>query len=470
MNIRVRIGPSPTGQPHIGTAYIALFNYAFAKQTGGKFILRIEDTDLKRSSKRSELEIIESLNWLGLHWDEGPDITGKYGPYRQSERLHVYKTYIDLLLENKNAYWCKCTTERLLNLKNQQIAAGKSPGYDGCCRELNLLSGLVVRLKVPTASELIFTDLLRGEIKIKTSNIDDQVLFKNDGYPTYHLANVVDDYLMKITHVIRGEEWISSTPKHILLYNFFRWKLPQFAHLPLLRNADRSKVSKRKNQVSINYFKNAGFLPEVILNFLGLMAFSFENGKEIFTLKEFIENFNFKRVSLGGPIFNIEKLLWMNGKYLREKKTTNEFIVYLQEQLFSSENLSKILPLVRDRIQKSEDFIEHADFFFKGNIIINPKNCWLNNINDKKTLIQTYKTLIKSIENLNPFIKANLEICLTTFCSENSIEKKNIYMCLREMMTGKQSSPPLLETMIAIGHEKCIIRLKSSITELERTN
>lgn len=470
MNVRVRIGPSPTGRPHIGTAYVALFNYAFAKQTAGKFVLRIEDTDLKRSSKKSELEIIESLKWLGVSWDEGPDIGGNYGPYRQSERLNVYKTHISLLLDNKNAYWCKCTTERLLNLKNQQMITGKTPGYDGRCRELNLPSGLVVRLKVPTGNELTFADLLRGEIKIKTSNIDDQILFKNDGYPTYHLANVVDDHLMKITHVIRGEEWISSTPKHILLYNSFGWELPQFAHLPLLRNTDKSKVSKRKNQVSINYFKDAGFLPEVILNFLGLMAFSFESGKEIFSLEEFIENFTFKRISLGGPVFNIEKLLWMNGKYLREKKTGNEFIAYLQEQLFSNENLSKILPLVKDRIQKSEDFIEHTDFFFKKSVAINPKNCWLNNINDKNILLQTYKILTNSIEQLNPFTTTNLETCLTAFCSENSIEKKNIYMCLREIITGKQSSPPLLETMIAIGHERCIIRLKSLIEELEKTS
>ncbi|MEI6806362.1 MAG: glutamate--tRNA ligase, partial [Myxococcaceae bacterium] len=261
MEIRVRIGPSPTGDPHVGTGYVSLFNYAFAKQQGGKFILRIEDTDQKRSSPESEQAILDSVKWLGINWDEGPDIGGPCGPYRQSERLDIYKKHVDMLLASGHAYWCTCTAERLAEVRKRQLALKQPTGYDGCCRELNLTSGIVVRLKTPREGETVFHDALRGEIKIGNSEVDDQVLFKSDGFPTYHLANVVDDHLMKITHVIRGEEWISSTPKHVLLYRFFGWEPPAFAHLPLLRNADKSKVAKRKNPVSLEYFKQAGYLP-----------------------------------------------------------------------------------------------------------------------------------------------------------------------------------------------------------------
>lgn len=460
MEIRVRIGPSPTGDPHVGTGYVSLFNYAFAKQQGGKFILRIEDTDQKRSTPESERAILSSLKWLGIKWDEGPDIGGPYGPYRQSERLPIYKEHVQKLLSSGHAYWCTCTAERLAEVRKRQLALKQPTGYDGHCRELNNSSG-VVRLKTPKDGQTVFQDALRGEIKIENSEVDDQVLFKSDGYPTYHLANVIDDHTMRITHVIRGEEWISSTPKHVLLYRFFGWETPQFAHLPLLRNADKSKVSKRKNPVSLEYFKEAGYLPEALLNFLGLMAYSFEDGQEMFTLQEFVNNFKLERVSLGGPVFDLKKLLWLNGRYLREKRSNEQVVNYLQEQLFSIEYLSKIVPLVKERVEKSEDFMEYADFFFKGSVLTDPQNY-------SSIGAEVCELLIEKIENLRPFDAPTLEAMLRAFCEEQNLKTKDLLMAIRWITTGKKATPPLFETMAVLGRERCRTRLRAALGELKK--
>ena len=269
--VRVRIAPSPTGDPHVGTAYIGLFNYAFAKHNGGDFILRIEDTDRTRFSGDSEQQIFDAMKWLGLNYDEGPDVGGEAGPYRQSERFSIYKDYAEQLVEKGEAYYCFCTAERLQKLRERQAAMKQAPGYDGHCRNLTkeeveakLAVGepYVIRLKMPYEGETVVNDGLRGEIRFENSKIDDQVLLKSDGFPTYHLANIVDDHLMGITHVIRAEEWISSTPKHIQLYKAFGWDEPKWYHMPLLRNADKTKISKRKNPVSLNYYKEEGYLKE----------------------------------------------------------------------------------------------------------------------------------------------------------------------------------------------------------------
>ncbi len=284
--VRVRIAPSPTGDPHVGTAYIGLINYIYARQRNGKFVLRIEDTDRARFVATSEQEIFNSLRWLGLTWDEGPDVGGPYGPYRQSERTEIYREHVELLLANGTAYRCFCTAEELEAARKQQMAAKLPPRYPGTCRHLtpetakaNLAAGkpFVVRMIVPphagdATTSTTFRDELRGDITFEHNNVDDQVLMKSDGFPTYHLANVVDDHLMQITDVIRAEEWISSTPKHVLLYRAFGWQQPRFWHMPLLRNLDKSKISKRKNPVSLIYYRQAGFLPEAVINFLGLMG------------------------------------------------------------------------------------------------------------------------------------------------------------------------------------------------------
>src|SRR5512142_1764426 len=326
MSVRTRIAPSPTGDPHVGTAYVALFNYAFARKHGGQFLLRIEDTDRERSSAASEAMIFEALHWLGLRWDEGPDVGGPHGPYRQSERTAIYREHAAELVRRGAAYPCFCTRERLDALREEQKARKQNFGYDGHCRALpreeagrRAATGEphVVRLAMPAEGETVVADLLRGELRFDNAQVDDQVLLKSDGFPTYHLANVVDDHLMGITHVIRAEEWLSSLPKHAILYQGFGWEPPVFCHLPLLRNADRSKISKRKNPVSVNFYKRAGYLPEVMLNFLALMGWSMPDEHEEFTLEEFIDEFTLERISLGGPVFDVEKLRWLNGKYLR---------------------------------------------------------------------------------------------------------------------------------------------------------
>ena len=323
--VRVRIAPSPTGDPHVGTAYIGLFNYAFAKHNQGDFLLRIEDTDRTRFSGDSEQQIFDSMKWLGLNYDEGPDVGGDKGPYRQSERFHIYKEYAEKLVEKGEAYYCFCTSERLQKLRDRQVAMKQAPGYDGHCRNLTaeevkskLEAGeaYVIRLRMPYEGETIVKDELRGNIIFENSKIDDQVLLKSDGFPTYHLANIVDDYLMGITHVIRAEEWIASTPKHIQLYKAFAWEEPKWYHMPLLRNADKTKISKRKNPVSLNYYREEGYLREVSLNILALMGWSLGGDKEIFTLDEMIENFSFDRISLGGPVFDLVKLGWVNTCFL----------------------------------------------------------------------------------------------------------------------------------------------------------
>ncbi len=303
-------------------------------------------------------------------------ITGPIG--KVSARKFIEK-YADTLLEVGAAYRCICTSERLLELKKATVESTlRQPlGYDGHCRNAppeEILKAIedgapfVIRLKTPTSGNLVMHDALRGEIVISCTEIDDQVLMKSDGFPTYHLANVVDDHLMDITHVIRGEEWISSLPKHILLYDALGVRKPQFCHLPLLRNADKSKVSKRKNPVSLNYFREAGFLPQALLNFLGLMAYSMPDGREVFSLKDFIEHFQIQRISLGGPVFDYKKLTWLNGRYLRELLSEDDLVGYLFERLFSESYIKKIVPLVRERMEKSEDFLDYADFFFRGEI------------------------------------------------------------------------------------------------------
>ncbi|MGD1067739.1 MAG: glutamate--tRNA ligase, partial [Vulcanimicrobiaceae bacterium] len=341
--VRTRVAPSPTGDPHVGTAYVALVNYAFAKKNDGQFILRIEDTDQARSTPESEQAILDALHWTGLSWDEGPDVGGPFGPYRQSERSAIYAKYAAELLEAGHAFRCFCTPERLDDLRAAQRAAGIPQHYDGNCQFIPADESLarasagepfVVRMVVPREGICVVHDMLRGEIEIAWATVDMQVLLKSDGLPTYHLANVVDDHLMEITHVIRGEEWISSAPKHLLLYQYFGWQAPALLHVPLLRNPDRSKLSKRKNPTGILFYEAMGYLPEALLNFLGLLISSSVEGQEMFDLETlWRERFGVEHISLGGPVFDVAKLDWLNGRYLREL-TPEQLVARLQGWAF----------------------------------------------------------------------------------------------------------------------------------------
>ncbi|MEE3159656.1 MAG: glutamate--tRNA ligase, partial [Pseudomonadota bacterium] len=319
MTVRTRVAPSPTGDPHVGTAYIALFNLAFARQHGGQFLLRIEDTDQVRSTPESEQAILDSLRWLGMDWDEGPDVGGDYGPYRQSERRAIYEEHVQKLLDSGKAFKCYRTAEELDALRQQKQESGNQTALkvsdlalpeDEVNEREAAGAPYVVRMNVPEEGVCVVKDMLRGEIELDWAQVDAQILMKSDGMPTYHLANVVDDHLMAITHVIRGEEWISSAPKHKLLYEYFGWDMPELCHMPLLRNPDKSKLSKRKNPTSIMFYERMGFMPEAVLNYLGRMGWSMPDESEKFSRDEMFNNFDINRVSLGGPVFDVEKLRW----------------------------------------------------------------------------------------------------------------------------------------------------------------
>ena len=386
IKVKVRIAPSPTGDPHVGTAYIGLFNYAYAKHNGGEFILRIEDTDRTRFSADSEQQIFDAMKWLGLYYDEGPDVGGDFGPYRQSERMGMYKKYADMLVDNGGAYCCFCTQDRLTSLRERQVAMNQAPGYDGHCRKLTKEEveqkkannePYIIRLKMPYDGQTIVKDMLRGDIVFENSKIDDQVLLKSDGFPTYHLANIVDDHLMGITDVIRAEEWIASTPKHVQLYKAFGWEEPKWYHMPLLRNADKTKISKRKNPVSLNYYRQEGYLKEAMLNFLALMGWSMPEDKEIFTLDEMINNFTFDRISLGGPVFDLVKLGWVNNHHMRLKdikELTELAIPYFEEKYdisnVSMEDLQFIVEVLREGAHTLKELASLADIYFNDKFVL----------------------------------------------------------------------------------------------------
>jgi len=456
----------------VGTAYVALFNLAMARKNGGQFILRIEDTDQERSRPEWEREIMNGLRWLGLEWDEGPDKGGPYGPYRQSERQAIYAEHAEILVSRGAAYRCFCTKERLDALREKQkVEKVATPGYDRHCRELTAdeVSGRraageasVIRLKMPTDGQTVIKDGLRGDVTFENTTVDDQVLLKSDGFPTYHLANVVDDHLMKITHVIRAEEWINSTPKHLVLYRGFGWEPPLFFHLPLLRNEDKSKISKRKNPVSILDYKQRGFLPEVVLNYLAGMGWTMPDGREVFTKEDFFANFTWERISLGGPIFDLDKLAWLNGKYFREKLDDAQLTKLIRDTLFDEATLSKIVPLLRARIDTLEQFIPATDFFFRGDVKVAPE--------DLKPKKRTFKEVAEVLELLAvefdkqvDFSAAGLEALLRAFSEKTGWSTKDLFMPIRLAVTGRADTPPLFDTMSVLGRALVRRRIRSAI-------
>jgi glutamyl-tRNA synthetase len=467
--VRVRIAPSPTGDPHVGTAYIALFNYAFARKHNGKFLLRIEDTDRTRSTPESEAAILHALSWVGLAWDEGPDIGGPFGPYRQSERLPIYQREVARLIESGAAYRCFCTAERLEAVRHEQRRQGLFIGYDGLCRnrpraEIEALAAAgdpsVVRLAMPRTGETVFVDRLRGDVKFDNAQIDDQILLKSDGFPTYHLANVVDDHLMEITHVIRAEEWLSSTPKHVQLYSAFGWQAPEWVHMPLLRNPDKSKISKRKNPVSLDYYRDAGFLPEALLNYLGTMGWSISGDREKFTLAEMVSVFTFDRVSLGGPVFDLVKLSAMNADYLRALDDA-EVVRRMRQWRLSDDRLRALVPLVRERMQRLDEFFPLTDFFFSGDLDYASvaKELALK----ERTPKQTSEALLLYCEGLDTqrdLTPAGLEAFTRAFAEQNGWSPKELFMLLRLAATAKKATPPLFESLAGLGRELVRRRLR----------
>jgi glutamyl-tRNA synthetase len=471
--VRVRVAPSPTGDPHVGTAYQALFNYAFARQRGGQFILRIEDTDRARSTPESEQAILDSLHWLGLTWDEGPDVGGPHAPYRQSERTEIYREHVHRLLEGGRAYRCFCTRERLDEMRAENRDRKAFPGYDRRCRGISpdessrrAASGetFVVRMKVPVSGECVMRDYLRGEIRKEWELVDDQVVLKSDGFPTYHLANVVDDHLMGITHVIRGEEWINSVPKHLLLYEYFGWQPPVFCHLPLLRNNDpaKSKLSKRKNPTSINYYRRAGFLPEAMLNFMGLMGWQRAEGEEKFTLEEFVRNFRIDSVSLGGPVFDIQKLRWLNGRYIRENYDARGVRTLLEQWSLSPETIERIIPLAQPRLETLSDWGYLTAFFFADAIPLDPNELQLKG-RTRDELLAILQIAIWRLEQVRSFTCDALEEVFRDLADKFGIKLRDLTRPFYVAIAGAEASTPLFQSMEILGSDISRMRLRRAI-------
>ncbi|HSW89301.1 MAG TPA: glutamate--tRNA ligase [Patescibacteria group bacterium] len=459
MTVRTRIAPSPTGIAHIGTAYMALFNYAFARQNDGEFLVRIEDTDRARFVEGAEQVIYDSLDWLEIPYTK---------TFRQSEHLEDYSAAVQTLIQKGHAYYCFCTPERLETMRKEQQARKEIPRYDRLCTHLpkeevqkRLDSGErhVIRMKMPDNEMISWDDLVRGTISINTKELDDQVLMKSDGFPTYHLAVVVDDNRMQISHVIRGEEWISSTPKHILLYRYFGWQLPVFAHMPLLRNVDKTKMSKRKNDVSIPSYKEKGYLPQALRNYLCLMGWSHPDEKDIFALQEFIKVFSFSRMQTTGPIFDVKKLDWMNGKYIREVLKTDEVETALFPFLpddFPQDLLPKILPLVRERLVTLHDIGPLTEFFYHD---IHPT---VEELMGKKSSMSEAKKYLEAA--LSTLEKSFEETEMLAMVDSKGWNRGAFFTTLRVAVTGRTVSPPLFDTIRVLGKQLTLSRVKAAIT------
>lgn len=471
MTVRTRIAPSPTGDPHVGTAYIALFNLCFARQHGGQFILRIEDTDQVRSTRESEDAILESLRWLGLRWDEGPDMGGPKGPYRQSERSEIYTAHAQLLIERGHAFECFCSAERLEGLRKRQLLEKGKVGYDGHCLSLpreevqgRKAAGepFVIRMKVPATGSCVIKDLLREPVSIEWQQVDMQVLVKADGMPTYHLANVVDDHLMEITHVLRGEEWITSAPKHLLLYQYFGWEPPVLCHMPLLRNPDKSKLSKRKNPTSINYYRRMGFLPEALLNYLGMMGWTMPNGEEKFSLDEMAQSFDIQRVSLGGPVFDLAKLSWLNGRYIRENLSAEGLAERLAEWAVNREYVVPILKLVHERVEKLSDVLPKVAHFFSS-----PPPLSEQSFQHKKLGLEEVRKVLffasRRFDELRAWRADLLRAELEKLGEGLNLKIRDLLFPLFVAISGQPVSTPLFETLEILGPDLCRMRLREAL-------
>lgn len=485
--VRTRFAPSPTGYLHIGSLRTALYSYLFAKQNGGQFVLRLEDTDVNRYVEDAAEKIYEGLKWAGLQYDEGPDVDGPYGPYVQSQRLNIYKKYTEELVDKGHAYYCFCTDETLEQMRQEQTARKQAPKYDRrCCKlskeeikeRLKANEPHVVRMKIPEGRKIEFDDIVRGKISYNSDELDDQVLLKSDGYPTYHLAVVVDDHLMEISHVTRTEEWLPSTPKHILLYEYFGWELPKFAHLPLLLNPDKTKMSKRKGDVALEDYIKKGYLPEAMVNYLAFLGWNpgspakalatAGKEKEIYSMEELLKDFDLHKVHKAGAVFNIEKLNWYNQYYI--KKLSDEELLekcktYLVKDAkkFSDKQIIKMINLEKERAKTLFEIGEGVKFYFEtpqfdGNLLI-----WKNMTEEeiKKSLKNSHK-IISEI----PDDEFNLETIKSSLMSEAELYENRgaLLWPLRVALSGQKNSPPPFEIIDILGKKETINRIAKALT------
>ncbi len=475
--IRTRFAPSPTGYLHVGGLRTALYNYLFAKKNDGKFILRIEDTDRARYVEGAVENLISTLKWSGLDYDEGPEKDGGFGPYLQSERLDIYKEHAENLIKENKAYYCFCSQERLTELRKKLEKEGHQAKYDKHCLNLSKEEvdkkladneNHVVRLNVPINKNIIIDDVIRGRVEFNSDTVDDQVLIKSDGFPTYHLANVVDDHLMKITHVIRGEEWLSSTPKHILLYDFLGWEKPVFAHLPLLLNPDRSKLSKRQGDVAVEDYKAKGYLKESLINFVALLGWTAGDDREFYYLDKLVEAFSLERVNKAGAIFNVEKLDWLNAEHLRKKPNT-EILIMLKEELskskfgeqdYTDEYLLKVVEAMKERVSFVKDYLEKSPYFFEAPEKYDEKTIskrWKDNSSE------LLKELTKNFEKLVNPVKEDFENALKETASNLGVGNGDLIHPLRLAISGVGGGPGVFDITDILGKEETIKRMKKAI-------
>ncbi len=479
MEYRVRFAPSPTGYLHVGGLRTALYNYLFAKHNRGKIILRIEDTDRSRFVENAVDNLIESLSWAGIIFDEGPIQGGDYGPYYQSQRLEIYRKYCQDLIKSGKAYYAFDSEEDLEIMRHRLQTEKKDPKYDRYSMKNQLTLGeeetnkllesgvsYVVRLKVPEEGFVLFSDIIRGEVKVPCKDIDDQILLKSDGYPTYHLANVVDDHLMKISHIIRGEEWLPSTPKHILLYEAFGWEVPKFAHLPLLLNKDKSKLSKRQGSVAVEDYKSQGYLRDAFVNFIALLGWNPRADQEIYTIDELISYFDLSKVNKGGAVFDTQKLDWMNAQYLRKlpiEKLAEMLEPILKDAGFENsckEYNEQVVKLFIERVHKLNEIPEIANYMYEAPKVFDEKfmsKQWEENSED---IVKGFLLLLK---DLNDFTHDKLYELANAYCEEKGIKLKILAQLLRLMITGKPTGAGMFETMEVLGKDYVLSRIETFI-------
>ncbi|GAB4570762.1 MAG: glutamate--tRNA ligase [Anaerolineae bacterium] len=479
--VRVRFAPSPTGPLHIGGVRTALFNWLFARHHGGTFILRIEDTDRSRYVPGSVELITEGLRWLGLNWDEGPEVGGDYGPYFQSERTALYREWADWLVENGYAYRCYCTPERLETIRKQGVVQG----YDRHCRYLSpeeraaheaAGDSYVIRFKMPLEGTTTVHDMIRGDIVVENSQLADLVLLKSDGYPTYHLANVVDDHFMAISHIMRAEEWIPTAPVHKQLYLAFGWEMPEIAHLPVILNpSGKGKLSKRsagmtsdgrKVPVLLHEFREAGYLPEAVINFLTNIGWSFGEDREVFTVQESIERFDITRVNPAGGQFPLEKLDWLNGVYIREK-APEELAPLLKERLEAAgyavddKVLLEAVPLIQPRLHTLNDAADWLGFFFVDAVHPTAEDLIQKNM-DAQSTIAAIDAAREVLESLPAFDAETIETALRALTEKLGLKARQLFGVLRVALTAQQVAPPLFETIAILGRGKTLERLAAA--------
>jgi glutamyl-tRNA synthetase len=484
MTVRVRIAPSPTGDPHVGTAYIALFNYVFAKKHGGQFVLRIEDTDRARSTADSEAAILGALRWIGLGWDEGPDIGGPHGPYRQSERSEIYKTEAAKLVASGAAYRCFCTAERLERMR--AAAKGKSfVGYDGQCRGMDRAEAdrraaageaFVIRLAMPKTGETVVSDRLRGEVRFDNTQIDDQILLKSDGFPTYHLANVVDDHLMQITHILRAQEWLASTPLHVLLYEGLGWTPPAYCHLPMVNGPDGQKLSKRHGATRVTEFRDKGYLPEALLNYVALLGWSYDASTELFSLAELERLFSLERLNKASAQFDYKKLDWFNGVYIRKlppERLAGLLLPYLRNEGLVADPPSSreaelargLVPLVQERLVLLSDVVPLARFLFRE---VRPAaEDLVPRKLDRLRAAELLRQAAGLLEGFEARDEQGNEAAFRGLAESLGVKLGDLLQPLRVAVTGSRASPPLFATLALLGAQEALARVRRALPLLE---